>query len=433
MTANSCDRGVKPWLARSAKMRSRKSTLYGSVGGVLLIATMGLVSCRGGLKEGEGDGRPPIPEGIPVVAIPIESLAETPKWGDARTPEVVVGGSDEREGYAFSRPPAGVLLPGGGFALSDALAGEIRIFSDSGKLTRSCGGLGSGPGEFRALNWVGLNAAGELVAWDAVLARLSVFTLAGKFKRSFEADPRLAAQRNLDFLGFFRDGSFPLEVKSGRSPIPRNPSITLFEDTLRIRRFESTGTAGGELFVGQGNEHFVYRSGDGAVMVPPIFGATQLEAVTGDHLYVTSAKDGTTWKVSTTGDTVAVWVFRGQRRHASTADVDSIRAQHLSALKNSGLPELFARAWESVPAESDLPMIQHVASGHDGLIWFGMYATPIDTVRTWYGLREDGQPAFQVTLPRTAQILDVDEHRILTRSLDELDRPSVSVYIRRDE
>ena len=123
----------------------------------------------------------------------------------------------------------------------------------------------------------------------------------------------------------------------------------------------------------------------------------------------------------------------GQHRHASKADADSVRAQHLSNLKNDGLPQQFARAWESVPARSELPMIQYVACGHDGLIWLGMYTTPMDNVRTWYGFHEDGRPAFQLVLPGAAQILDADQHRILVRSIDELDRPSVSVYTRGNE
>ncbi len=405
----------------------------------LLVMAMGF-ACSPGSHAVDAEMEAVADRGIPVVEVTRRMLDQAPAWGLSRAPAVLVGGTDERAGYALSVPPAGVLLPSGGFALADERTAEVRIFDDSGTLVSTWGRHGSGPGELGAVSWVGLTPRGEVAAWDGGRARLTVFTSAGAVERTVRTDPSLTGRRGQGFLGFFADGSFPLEEHSLGSPIPRDRNIHEFMDTLRVRRFEADGSAGTRIFTGPGREWFVYRSGGGANMIPPIFGAEPLEAVAGSHLYVARTKEGIVWVVSTRGDTTAVWRLDLPVRRARGADVDSVRSRRLARLRiAAGVPgdvvqvalAKAAEAWRADPARGTVPVIDRVVAAQDGLLWVGAYGAPGDTIRTWYGLREsDGQPRFRLEMPAGVEVLDVDERRILARMTDEMDRPSVLLYRR---
>jgi hypothetical protein len=74
----------------------------------------------------------------------------------------------------------------GGVAVVETSSGQIRFFDPNGLPLRTVGGLGEGPGEFRALWWASFVAGDTLVAFElAFPTSVSIFDPAGAFVRSF--------------------------------------------------------------------------------------------------------------------------------------------------------------------------------------------------------------------------------------------------------
>jgi hypothetical protein len=90
-----------------------------------------------------------------------------------------IGTIDGPAAYAFGRVNAVELLPGGAVAVSDLQASEVRIFDAAGRFVRAVGGLGAGPGEFRAPSRIIVRQADFLV-YDSALRRYSRFSFDGR-------------------------------------------------------------------------------------------------------------------------------------------------------------------------------------------------------------------------------------------------------------
>jgi hypothetical protein len=73
----------------------------------------------------------------------------------------------------------GRFLADGSLAVANSGTQEILIFGSNGRLIRRFGRSGEGPGEFQTITSLDLDDAGNLVAYDARLARLSTWTREG--------------------------------------------------------------------------------------------------------------------------------------------------------------------------------------------------------------------------------------------------------------
>lgn len=71
----------------------------------------------------------------------------------------------------------------GQLLLSDAAEGNVRLFDSTGKLQRTIGAKGSGPGEFQIPFAPRFGPDGRIHVPDAKLGRISVFSPAGVFER----------------------------------------------------------------------------------------------------------------------------------------------------------------------------------------------------------------------------------------------------------
>lgn len=100
--------------------------------------------------------------------------------GPAGQPRVSLGGLQDRPELEFTTTTGvlnGVLLQDGGVAVADGTV--IRVYSREGRLVRSIGRAGSGPGEFRYVLDMCQLRNGAIVAVDQNLRRATVLSVAG--------------------------------------------------------------------------------------------------------------------------------------------------------------------------------------------------------------------------------------------------------------
>lgn len=119
----------------------------------------------------------------------VQQVTNTPPPRTAPTwtlvEEIRVGTVEAERPESFGEIKGLVGLEGGGFAVLESQAQEIRVFAADGSHLVTHGRRGEGPGEFVGANGLMLDPAGRIWVPDSYAARMSVLDPEGGFVESF--------------------------------------------------------------------------------------------------------------------------------------------------------------------------------------------------------------------------------------------------------
>lgn len=104
-------------------------------------------------------------------------------WSISTTPSLEIPAITEAGEVNFGIVTSATRLPNGDIVVADGSAGALVRFSATGVLLSRAGRIGSGPGEFRSLRWMGQCGPDSLWTQDLNQPRLSLFTASGGFVR----------------------------------------------------------------------------------------------------------------------------------------------------------------------------------------------------------------------------------------------------------
>jgi len=175
-------------------------------------------------------------------------------WTVAATPAVDITGGEPGQGPALYQALGAARLGDGRIVVANAGSGTLDFYTPDGRHQRSAGHAGGGPGEFRALTWVGSLPGDSVAAWDSGSGRLSVFTPAGEFARS--VTPRQP-------LGMFPQAQGTLEGG---------------ELLLMLHQAAPGGAPTSTVHVQRGTVHLASMARDGAVKILGRFPGTEMLA-----------------------------------------------------------------------------------------------------------------------------------------------------------
>ncbi len=149
-------------------------------------------------------------------------------WVVDRAPILDVTGSTKDGTVVFGYAAGGTRLSDGGLLIADRAENSIRVFDASGKLLRTVGRAGDGPGEFQAIAWAGRCGPDSLLVWDLRRRQASMIGSSGAVARQFTIPNGDTAQAPFQFSCSSRGSmvyrSQPRPVR-GAPPDPQNPSI----------------------------------------------------------------------------------------------------------------------------------------------------------------------------------------------------------------
>ncbi len=106
---------------------------------------------------------------VPGDSSVIRRVGATPAW-------VLGSGAD---GASFIEPTGAIRLSDGTFVVADHRAGMLHYLTRDGHALRVVGGSGSGPGEFRSLEGIGIAGRDTVWTYDHALRRLTMFGKSG--------------------------------------------------------------------------------------------------------------------------------------------------------------------------------------------------------------------------------------------------------------
>lgn len=130
-------------------------------------------------------------------------------WSVPSEPMLVIGTADGRvPGTDFGSISDITQLSDGRIAVADALSNEVRLFDSAGGLLLRLGGTGSGPGEFRRINQIGIIHGDTLAVEDLLGSGTSYFSSNGEFGRTESDPPRVWNDlRTMQVWGWLDDGT----------------------------------------------------------------------------------------------------------------------------------------------------------------------------------------------------------------------------------
>ena len=168
-----------------ATMKTTSSRMTGTARSPRLLAVAAVAACACGESSPANDStvvRDTLPSGV-------ERVTNTPPPRTAPTwtlvEEVRVGTTEGGRPESFGEIKGLAGLEGGGFAVLESQAQEVRVFAADGSHLATHGRRGEGPGEFIGANGLMLDPAGRIWVPDSYAARMSVLDPEEGFFESF--------------------------------------------------------------------------------------------------------------------------------------------------------------------------------------------------------------------------------------------------------
>lgn len=200
--------------------------------------------------------------GVTIVESTMPQWAQEDRWWVDPVPEVVIGGSDPGEKYAFGNVVGVARFADGRIAVLDGRASVVRIYDPAGEHLFDVGGPGQGPGEFRSPQFVKI-VQDSIVVYQQTPPTLTWFDESGRFVRSVLL-ARTSSGRQLygpahGFLG--RDGVIvladpPVPPRTGPEPGVTSRPRGLWRLELDGSFADSLSAVRGEQIVVHGNGRF---------------------------------------------------------------------------------------------------------------------------------------------------------------------------------
>lgn len=355
-----------------------------------------------------------------VLGAAAPGVCQVPNWVVPSAPRLVIGA---RPGEEIGLIRGAAMHPDGRIALIDQHGPSVLLFHPDGRLLRTLGRSGQGPGEFSdpfGLGWIG----DSVYIADSANRRITVFLSDGRMVR----DQRLDVPFVIGEIHRFADGRWVVRRQNrfgvGRGMGLARDTIEYFvlDETMRSPAFVARvpGVVGATLMV----------NGSPGVRTAP-FSPRPVAAVWGRCLYQTTTDLPRVVLFTSDTQRVSEVTFRGASRRVTMEDRESFLKRLLARIPSREREQLLPAVRTAMPFPENLPLTQGMVVDALGYVWLQRFE-PGDQGRTFRilgpTLEDLGDFDLPVPLYRLVQVgsdfvLGIqlgpqDEERLLLLSLD---------------
>lgn len=398
---------------RSAGLRPVRQ--WGTTAALALLA----IACDGRGSSGESTTLMWDTAAVPHRIASARTAAEAPRWKLAPRPLLEIGtavGGDTI--VTFGRVQDALRLQNGRIVIADRQASQLRIFDDGGDLSATVGRAGDGPGEFRDPRWVMECARDSVFVYDPAHDRVSVFSSAGTFSRSFHIE--LPRPRPLYRLDCSRERLLVAEAWPPLTQEPEGP----FETEASISLADASGNMISVLGDFPGQE----RVGNPRGSNPRVFGHETFVGASEDGVYVGISSRYEIGVFSTEGELEAVFGIELPALPVTDADIERYAEEEAAreGLSGDRAREIARDLREQVPEH--FPFFDRLLVASNGDIWVRRYAKPTDETHRWDVFSDTGAYRGSLEVPGAFEPMDVGDGRVTGRWRGILDEGYVRVY-----
>jgi hypothetical protein len=324
-------------------------------------------------------------------------------------PELSIGGPDGQAVYVFNNVRWATELPDGSIAVLDGNA-ELRVFDQHGTHTRTYGGLGEGPGEFRVPRRIWPRADSILV-WDKN-NRITVVPLDGGTARAIVSQAPLPLPT--DNRAWY-DGTSVLVPISTRPPIVEGMEGRHRGDLqVQIRFFavplDGTIPRTVATLPGAVERYIELRVGSMGManFYPLAMYGTALAAASPGLFYAGTARRPAVQAFDTAGTLV-----HEIRWDTSTIPVDGTVAERFLAAQPP--------AMRAIPVADSVAYYDDLRADRDGNLWVRLFDIPApDRPQRWMIFSRDGERIGVAEIPADLEVYEVSLRSVLGMTRDSL-------------
>lgn len=337
-------------------------------------------------------------------------------WRFSSSPRARIGNGNGTAGDDLHRVYSGFLASDGRIVLGNSGTAQVRFYDAGGRHVASSGREGSGPGEFRSINWLGRLPGDSILVFDMRMRRFSVLDAGGRFSRSFNE----TGASPLRPLGQFADGT--VLVAAEQQYDPRAPAGVV-RDRMILLRMDGTGEVRDTLGAFPGAEWFLYDHPDSFRSTQLPFGRSGLVAVSDTVFFYATSDSSEVSVFSRTGALVRTIHVPAAPRQLTQEEAESYLAQIEDGPERSAI----RRFLRQERGRRNAPLLSALRTDRAGNLWVRLQADPRQETAEWVALSAAGARLGRVRTPATWQPLDVHDGLVLVREFDEDGVESVSL------
>jgi hypothetical protein len=333
---------------------------------------------------------------------------------------IIIFGAEAPGPALFGAIGGARLHPNGALWIVDSQAREVRVFdAASGAHMFTRGGLGNGPGEFRALRLLGFDVDGAAYIYDDQLGRLTVYSEAGEIVR----DEVLTGEGDVSPRPLHVTGSGVVMGQLPRRAVFR-PSAVLVQDTIRIWMITSEPNERQLLVTTMGP---VWYISDGTQVLVP-FSEGALIGFWNDRVYLTDGYGRAS--LSRHG-------FNGMELRSDlditgkALDRESMQ-QYVEQLRGLGYPARMLQIYENRLPEMPVPKLSPVwdrlVVEDGGKVWLRRRQEPGDAKDVWDILSPSGFYHGKVESRSFIYPVQISAEYVVAVVVDDMGRQTVALY-----
>ncbi len=356
------------------------------------------------------------------------ALLSAQQWMVEPKPLLELRGVTDAGSILFGSVNWATRLPNGSVVVADASGPALHFIDAAGKLIKSAGRAGQGPGDFRTVTWVAKCGAEGIVAWDFAQTRATVYDDAGTMRRTFALGGRGGAQTSSscnDRGQFVQMGGF----RRVAPPTPPDQALgysflQFFASPQIVGTRSDTLAALAEVPVGEmvaGN-----MGGRGSGGMPRPIGAQTAFALSADRLYVGIADSSLIAVFGLDGKRLATITVHVPPRATTRANYE--RAAEISLSMVPTQMRDGARKWVlAIPMPMKLPPFTGLYVDPVGALWVVLSA-PGDADTRLRSYATDGRVLGNITIPVNLNVFEVGANYVLGAREDANGEQYVSIY-----
>ena len=328
-------------------------------------------------------------------------------------PFQVVAGSTPDGAPLLGAVAGATRLADGTIVVADRIGNALKFFDAQGRLVRTAGREGGGPGEFRTLNGVKQCAPDSLFATD-VGHGVAVLSATGAFTRQFRL-PQFAG-----LVACSREGVLAVVNNGEEEQAPEGVEVRRSRAPLLLADAQGAVTRD----LGLVSQLEIHSSGNGWLPIPG--GPIATFAVGRERVVVCPTDSGA----------VGVYTFRGRRlrpipldvppRAPSRAYVERFADQFLAAMPEA-LKARFRERFLAIPPAEHLPPCSKILMDPDDNVWVVLSALG-DSATTLRVFGPDDRVLGDVTVPAALEVLEIGSDYLLASGETPEGEPWVRVY-----
>lgn len=416
--------GREPWRrgVQPIGVQQHRQTWYGAVCSLLVLSSCNQSSGVVRITRTE------FTAGAEIETTEIAVPGPPSGWRIAALPSVIIGSAAQPQENQLARPVDAIRLGNGRIVVADAGLPALRWYDPSGRHLFDAGRRGEGPGEFKALNWIGRWRGDSLAAYDAGLRRLSVFGLEGSFAWSISLldVPLLGTMGGLQMLA---EGTV---LAVTRVPAARQTTGGFERRQASLLAVDLAARDASQFPVVWNGVSYrqEYPSYPGQYLAIPIpfepvteYGAGHGLLVVGEtsflRLEAYNARVERLWEVSVELDRRTPtrrqrdWAHRSLEQRASNPMIQRLVRRALQRMEfGSYLPAFGRRAWER-PRRAPYPDLDAILIDAGRNVWVLGYVANDRNPRPWMVFSGQGRWLGQVVLPKGFEPFDIGQDYVL--------------------